>query len=342
MQETLRALRDQIRAFLSAPDDGFEDLAWRIFEFQFTYNAPYHAFCKSLGTTPTAIRSWDEIPPVPADGFKGATPLSCLPANECERIFLTSGTTAEHRGRHFLADTVLYETSVREGWNRADLPRGLPSLFLSRSPAAAPDSSLACMFGYLADERSPWLLTEEGSIEIGPLEEACSAGKPVLLFSTALAFRHFFEQFPEQGPLPPGSWAFHTGGYKGVSETYRPSDLYETIESQLAVPAERVINEYGMTELSSPSYSVGLDHPHRTPPWLKVRSIHPETNQPSQPGELGHLVFCDLANLNSVAALRTEDLGTVLDEHTFVLAGRDPTALPRGCSRASDAFLQNP
>ena len=48
----------------------------------------------------------------------------------------------------------------------------------------------------------------------------------------------------------------------------------------------------------------------------------------------------DIANLNSVLAIRTQDLGTVMDEHHFHLLGREQNAAARGCSRASDAFFQ--
>ena len=46
-----------------------------------------------------------------------------------------------------------------------------------------------------------------------------------------------------------------------------------------------------------------------------------------------------MANLNSVFVLRTQEIGTVFDHHHFLLAGRDPEAPLRGCSRTSDAFF---
>ena len=342
MHREFLALQSQIQRFVDSPDDGFGKLASRIFAFQFAQNAPYRSFCETMNTGPQ-INSWREIPPVPAAAFKSELPLSCLPTEDCERVFLTSGTTSEVRGRHFLADTDLYLSAVQHGWDHAGLPRDLRPLFLSRSPEATPDSSLACMFGSFAHahEESRWLLREHGRIDLAALTSSLEQERPapVLLFTTALALRHLFRE-PSCPRLPADSWVFQTGGYKGVSETYRPSELCRNIERHLGIPEAQVINEYGMTELSSQAYSFGVGHPHNTPPWLKVRSIHPESNQPNPCGQVGHLVFCDLANLNSVLAIRTEDLGIVIDDHTFLLAGRDPSALPRGCSRASDAHLQ--
>lgn len=346
MRETLQALRGDILSYLAAPDCHFEPLAERLFRFQFANNQPYRAFCESLGLSPEVCPQWDQIPPVPSEAFRSSLPLSCCPVADCQRRFLTSGTTAEVRGRHYLADTALYEASIRRGWVLARLPTGLPTLFLSRDPALMPDSSLAFMFKVLAtpvrSASSPWLVRQSGSIDPEPLEEACKRSEPILLFSTALALRHLFDSWPVRRALPAGSWIFQTGGYKGLSETYDPHALYRALEEHLGVPSERVINEYGMTELSTPSYAIGLGTPHRCPPWLRVRTIHPETNQPNPPGQSGHLVFFDLANLNSVAAVRTRDLGIALDHHHFLLEGRDPAAVPRGCSRASDAHLRRP
>jgi len=196
------------------------------------------------------------------------------------------------------------------------------------------------MFGFLSDAREPdpWLLGEDGQIDLDVLRTAAEGAEPVILFSTALALLHLLEV--SDTPLPPGSWIFQTGGYKGLAERYDPRELYSRLEAVLGVPPARVINEYGMTELSSQSYAVGLEGPHHSPPWMRVRVLDPETGEGLPPGRTGYLVFYDLANLGSVLAVRTQDFGVAIDEHTFTLRGRDPGALPRGCSRASDAFLQ--
>ena len=100
-----------------------------------------------------------------------------------------------------------------------------------------------------------------------------------------------------------------------------------------------MINEYGMTELSSQAYSTGLGAPHRCPPWLRAQTIYPATSRPLAPGIPGYLVFYDLANVHSVLAIRTQDFGRVIDSSSFYLDGRDPGAVPRGCSRGSEAMI---
>jgi len=44
------------------------------------------------------------------------------------------------------------------------------------------------------------------------------------------------------------------------------------------------------------------------PPTLRTRILDPVTNEDASPGEPGLLVHYDLANLNSVMAIQTEDM----------------------------------
>ncbi len=78
----------------------------------------------------------------------------------------------------------------------------------------------------------------------------------------------------------------------------------------------------------------------RGPGWLRSVAADPETLDPLPAGETGLLRHVDLANLYSVAAVQTEDLGRV-DDGALVLEGRAAGAPPRGCSIAMDLLLEN-
>ena len=95
-----------------------------------------------------------------------------------------------------------------------------------------------------------------------------------------------------------------------------------------------------MTELSSQAYATGLDKPHRTPPWLRARVIDPATGKEVAQDETGVLHLVDLANVHSCLAIATRDLA-IRRGTRFQLIGRDPEALPRGCSRAADELLNS-
>jgi hypothetical protein len=326
-----------IHAFVTSARGSFSDLALRLFRHQFEANPPYRAYCEVLGRTPAEVAAWQDIPPVPTDAFKFGLPVCSFPAEEAGRVFLTSGTTIDTKGRHFLRDLHLYEASVTAGWKQADLPALDNSWFLAPDPSHTPESSLAAMFASLCPQTPSdrWLLSSEGSIVLDALREAIAGNEPVLLFSTALALLRLTKPLR----LPPGSWVFQTGGYKGLGSAIDPATIYRHIETVLDVPPAQVINEYGMTELSSQAYSTGPGSPHRCPPWLRAQTIDPATSRPLAPGIPGYLVFYDLANVHSVLAIRTQDFGRVIDSSSFYLDGRDPGAVPRGCSRGSEAMI---
>jgi acyl-CoA synthetase (AMP-forming)/AMP-acid ligase II len=146
-----------------------------------------------------------------------------------------------------------------------------------------------------------------------------------------------------------------TGGFKGSGRDMPRDVLYHEIETRLGVPPDRIVNQYGMTELASQFYdSVLLEKlsprsvgPRRKlgPPWARVRIVDPETGRDAEPGEVGMIVIHDLANTGSIAALESADLGRVVasgnaGEDGFEVLGRDPDAEERGCSIAADALFQ--
>ena len=69
----------------------------------------------------------------------------------------------------------------------------------------------------------------------------------------------------------------------------------------------------------------------RFPPWARAQIISAETSRPLQDGETGLLEVVDLANVYSVMAVQTEDLGRRRGQG-FELLGRAVQAEPRGCS----------
>jgi hypothetical protein len=68
--------------------------------------------------------------------------------------------------------------------------------------------------------------------------------------------------------------------------------------------------------------------------------MNPNTNTEASPGEVGLLRIFDLANMWSVMAVQTQDLAVAQANEGFLLLGRDPSALPRGCSRAMDELIR--
>ena len=320
-----RSLRDDLR------DDEFNTVALDIHAFQRKHNAPFARWCDTLPEPKT----WREIPAVPQAMFKRFR-LSCFPAKLTPVTFRTSGTTGETRGEHHFADTALYEASILAGWQRLRLPK-LPALFLAQPPDEVPDSSLAHMFGTLAG-RATGRCKFDLHADTDALRKLAARG-PCAIFGTALAFLALFERMgAERVRLPRGSFAFETGGYKGSGRDIPKAELYVKFLTHLGLRADAVGNEYGMTELSSQAYTRGIGRPHAAPPWLRAMVVDPETGNEALVGGSGVLRLFDLANVGSVLAIQTSDLA-VRRKDGFELLGRDPAAVPRGCSRRADELL---
>ncbi|NIP60440.1 MAG: long-chain fatty acid--CoA ligase [Gemmatimonadetes bacterium] len=345
------------------PDDEFDAWARRVFGFQFRSNPVYRRFCVGRGVEPDRLESWMEIPAVPTRAFK-RLPLVSGDPDRVEAVFRTSGTSLGpgKRGEHRVRSLALYRASLLPSFRAHLLPDDarLPALSLVPSPEAVPDSSLSRMIGVVFDELADggeWVLDPEGGIREdalrGALAEAEAEGRPLLILSTAFALVHWIDAMDREGwrfRLPEGSRIMETGGFKGRSRTLERGAFYRALEERLGVPAHRIVNEYGMTELlsqfyepvmregRSPADAVPSDRRHVAPPWVRTRVLDPGDLSELPPGEPGLLSHLDLANAGSVAAVLTEDMGVEVGEGFRVL-GRAAGAEPRGCSLAMDELL---
>lgn len=332
-------IQSSVLEFISGGSGEFAALACSIYAFQFRHNVIYRKFCEARGLG-EKIADWAIIPPVPQQAFKSSV-LTTFPNKTAVAEFRTSGTTGEGYGSHFFQDLSLYDAAIQFGWKNLELP-ALQKFVLTPSPRHAPHSSLSYMMGSLVQNNDDAFFWEENALEEARLrkevKQAVEAGKPVLLLGTALAFLNLMEKSRQPLMLPPGSYLLETGGYKGSGRDLAKNDFYAQLSAFFSLSIDKMINEYGMTELSSQFYAFGLDQPHQSGKWIRHRIIDPLTNQPVGLGETGILQLFDLANVGSVLAVQTEDLAIARDGG-FILLGRDPAATARGCSRSADELL---
>jgi hypothetical protein len=324
----LRALEETILRFIGTGEGSFETLILAVHSLQQSLCAPYRTYCMAFEEP----ASWREIPAIPLSAFRHAA-IRSFSAAETIRSFRTSGTTGEGYGEHHFRTLQLYRSAAIHGWERMSLPKD--NLFcLLPSPMESPHSSLSCMAGWLGSPGRFFLKDWDKLIEALRCEE-----RPVTLFGTALAFLDLFEWLGDRKiRLPSGSVAVETGGYKGSRRDLPKSDLYASFQRHLGLGENEIWNEYGMTELSSQFYSRGLGNPHWGAPWVRALVIDPESDKECADGETGTLRIFDLANTASCCAVQTRDLA-IRRGTDFELIGRDPAALPRGCSRTADEIL---
>ena len=340
-----------------ADEARFEALALALFAHQFEHCAPYRRFCERRGRTPAQLRDWRGIPPVPTGAFKEVD-LRCFPPEHTVHTFRTSGTSTARRGALHLDTLELYEASLLPSFRRFvlsdlhDADAHARLLVLAPSPAEARDSSLSHMFGVLIRElgaEGSRFFVEAGTLRADPLLsdlEAASDGAPLALCGTAFSFVHLLDELERRGArlrLPASARIMETGGFKGRSRSLPRPELYLRLEDRLGVPVERIVNQYGMTELASQFHDSVLHEPDAArrklgPPWARVRIVDPDSGEDVRDGEKGAVVVFDLANSGSILAIQTADLGYPVEDG-FEVLGREAGAEERGCSIAADELL---
>ncbi|MGI9039490.1 MAG: hypothetical protein ACR2GQ_11630 [Gemmatimonadota bacterium] len=346
------------------PDPVFEAYALEAFRLQFDANRPYARYCHAIGADPGSVTDWRAIPPVPTAAFRCVELIVGDPA-DAELRFRTSGTTrgAAERGTHLVRDAELYRAALLGPFRHAVLDsRAEARLLVLHAPfEPARDSSLAWMLDAAWDA-----FAAPGSTRVDPgglgagaagapgdagasgggtwdaLDAAREADEPIAIIGTTLALAAWSDRIVEtEGRigLPAGSSIMDTGGVKGREGLDRGVVVAGLAET-FGIPEDRVVNEFGMTELLSQRYATGVGRlAHRGPPWLRSRVLDPVTLEERPEGAEGILCHYDLANAGSAVAVLTEDRGRAIGDAIEWL-GRTPGAVPRGCSIATADLLE--
>jgi D-arabinose 1-dehydrogenase-like Zn-dependent alcohol dehydrogenase len=363
--EGVRPLEAELLAFVRRGVDGprddaeFNDLALRLFAYQFANNRPYRLLAERRGRTPATVSHWREIPAVPIAAFK-ETLLAAEPIDGAVE-FNSSGTTRpEHKSRHFHPDLSLYNLNAQLNFKAHVLPDrdGMRLLVLFPPRHELPNSSLAHWLTLMVERfgtpASGWFVSHAAGLDAPALLAALEAAdEPVGVLAASFGLVHFLEYCRDHGArvtLPPGSRVMDTGGYKGRSREYARDELYAMVTDRLGVPATHIVNMYGMTEHGTQFLDAVLrEHvadPRRdplrhkvVPPWARTLVVDPDTMAEQPAGERGLLLHYDLINRASALCVLTEDVG-----HTFgggfELLGRAQGSEARGCSIALDELIE--
>jgi len=220
---------------------------------------------------------------------------------------------------------------------------------LMPSEAEAPSSSLSFMVARFVEQ---WGYSERdcfyvrhGTLEVDrvqrDLDRLIDCGVPIAVLGPSFGFVHLLDGLPGwRIRLPHGSVIMPTGGFKGRAREIEESVLYGMLCDRFSVDMSAIVGEYGMTELSSQAYeqTTANGRWYRSPQWMKVSAVDPESLRVLPDWEQGILRIVDLANVWSSVCIQTSDLGMTSPDG-FRVIGRIPDATPRGCARALDAVL---
>jgi hypothetical protein len=350
-------LAARVRALIAA-EAGLERdaLLEALHAYQRRWVPAYARFCAQRdGRAPSQL-PWS-IPALPTDAFRFAS-ISSRDGGETQRCFLSSGTTRAERSAHAFADLSLYDAAAERAARRMLFPdcERMPLLILAPPEASAPDSSLSYMLARFVE----WF-GAAGSAHFWPLDDQALAAltralqtaqgtrQPVALLGTSFAFVHALDALGERRfQLPFGSRIMQTGGFKGRSRELSAETMRAWLADRFALDEAWITAEYGMTELSSQLYETtlreaALELPRTprqlwAPPWVRASVLDAERLVPVPENTPGLVRIDDAANLDSVSAIQTADVG--LAQHAGIsLLGRAQGAVARGCSITADQLL---
>lgn len=307
----------------------FEGLAMEAFHYQAQHNELYRSYLDLLHKDPASIQQSDEIPFLPISFFKNRTiKTKDWPA---VAVFSSSTTTGQQPSLHHLRSAPLYEAVSRQGFEAfyGDLSQYcvlalLPS-YLERS-----GSSLVYMADYFIRQSSykasGFFLNELEEL-VDKLKDCIANNTPTLLLGVSFGLLDLAEKYP----MPLGNTiVMETGGMKGRRKEMTREALHEQLMSAFQVP--KIHSEYGMTELFSQAYSKGdgLFYPS---PTMRIRGRDITDPLSSQVvGQTAAINIIDLANIDTISFIATDDLGQVYEDDSFRILGRLDHSDIRGCN----------
>ncbi len=309
--------------------DNFAETALAVFRYQARENPVYGDFLRLLGVDYRAVTTLEAIPFLPIQFFKrfdlktGKWPT--------EQVFTSSGTSGPDTARHHLRDAAAYRYNARRGFAAF---YGSPAdyCFLALLPAYLERQGSSLIF--MADdfirrsrfaESNFFLYNRDALLKI--LRKCKKENIPTVLLGVSFALLDLAETYPTDLS---GLIVMETGGMKGRRRELTRQELHRKLKT--AFNLEAVHSEYGMTELFSQAYSPGegLFYPAPT-----MRVLCREVTDPLQaqrPGRAGGLNIIDLANLDTISFIATDDLGRVHPGGAFEVLGRLDASDVRGCN----------
>jgi phenylacetate-coenzyme A ligase PaaK-like adenylate-forming protein len=328
-QETI--LRNEI---LNCTDANFEEIALKVYNFQYLHNDMYRSYCNLLHINPSQISSIEKIPYLPIQFFKSKV-IKTTHFEE-EIIFESSGTTGSINSKHFVKEKALYEESYFKtfrqfyGDEKHYCIIGLLPSYLERQ-----GSSLVYMVDDLikksAHKSSGFYLYDYEKLKAVLLENE-AAKQPTILIGVTYALIDFAEKNSMQLQH---TVVMETGGMKGRREELTRKEVHQILSSKLGL--KHVHSEYGMTELLSQAYSTknGI---FNCPLYMRVLVRSEEdpfdicaSISANKPFQIGAINIIDLANLYSCSFIATDDLGKIYADKSFEILGRLENSDIRGC-----------
>lgn len=357
--EERRRLTEEVLGYIEAGVDvevpDFNGSCLRMFALHYEVNPIFREFCDVKKVRPGDVSRWQDVPMVYNDMFKTHL-VASFPLEQAVMGCLTGGTTSlTQRGRIFRDEDgkkLVFGANKRMtgAYLFPDFETGKRCriLILAPSPEMAPSMGMAIGMDqtrtHFGTPDSQFLLGRTG-IDINgllkALREAEGSGVPVALIGATSAYVYFFQACRRKKltfKLPPGSRICDGGGYRGRFGVVTRADYLAMVQEILGIPDSHCVNVLGEAETATNLFDDSLRRlvkgkPERkrtrpVPPWSRVLALNIDTLAPLPDGEVGLLAHWDLANVPTVLAVLTDNLGYTTDDG-------------RGCEMVGRAKLEN-
>ena len=304
----------------------FNHLALQLFNYQYKKNITYKKYVNLIYPKKLELQHYTEIPFLPIDFFKTQKILSIK--KDHKTFFLSSGTTANNKSKHYIIDLDIYRKSIISSFQLffGDITK---FVFLCLVPSfeEEPNSSLSFMCNELIKESKS---TESGffmndKCELKETIINCQKNKQnFILFGLSLEILNF----AHNNISLKGGIIIETGGTKKGETRIIKEALHAKLKSLFNV--ENIYSEYGMAELLSQSYLLNNTF-FQSPPWKKIL-IRDKTNPLKiiNTDQKGCINIIDLAIICSCGFIATNDIGSKIN-NGFNVIGRTQNATVRGC-----------
>ena len=323
-------LKDTI---LNLQDIHFDELALRIFNYQYQYNSTYKQFVDYLGVDSSKVNSIYKIPFLPVHSFKYHTIKSS--SWKSEVIFKSSSTSGQGQSAHHISNLSWYQQIAERCFVDQYGPLsdyewyGLLPSYLENG-----DSSLVYMVDHFikrSQNKGGFHLHNFDYLEAQLFETDSSKIKILIGVSYALL------DYANSYKVPSNCIVMETGGMKGRRKEMPKESMHQLLCDQLQVQA--IHSEYGMTELLSQSYA--KQHGIMNRPFTQ-KIIIKDIRDPMAKldhHQTGRINIIDLANIDTCSFLATDDLGLTINEDQFMVRGRCDGSELRGCNLLIDGIL---
>jgi len=301
-----------------------------LFRFQALHNRVYSAYLKALKLNPEEVRTVNEIPCLPVSLFRNHRVKSWNFRSDA--VWNSSGTSSQIPARHFVDSLSRFHRISRRIFEQCYGPC-VDWIFIALLPSYLErhNSGLVCMVdGLMAAGGHPLngYFLYDHQLLAEQYRRACDSHRRIMLFGVGFALLDLADRNLIE--MRPNDVVVETGGMKGRGQELVREALHDRLCKGLKT--ERIHTEYGMTELSSSTYSCGSGR-MSPPPWMKIRiqNLH-DPLQSLAPGKTGTIDIIDFANVHSCSFIKTDDLGWAEPNGNFHVSGRRDESEWRGCN----------